>query len=122
VGLVDVCELLQINIIIYILYYLFINYYLQIVEVCSNSGITTRLARNSTQFIFLQKSRVRYPIKLIIFSIHLILPAALGPGVYSACSRNEYQNRRMLFLGSRARPVRRADDLTAICDPIVYPM
>jgi hypothetical protein len=25
------------------------------------------------------------------FSIHLILPAALGPGVYSAINRNEYQ-------------------------------
>jgi hypothetical protein len=24
-----------------------------------------------------------------------------------------------MFLGSRARPVRRADNLTAICDPIV---
>jgi hypothetical protein len=26
-----------------------------------------------------------------IFSIDLILPAALGPGVYSASNRNEYQ-------------------------------
>jgi hypothetical protein len=25
------------------------------------------------------------------FSIYLILPAALGPGVYSAYNRNEYQ-------------------------------
>jgi hypothetical protein len=25
------------------------------------------------------------------FSIYLILPAALGPGVYSASKRNEYQ-------------------------------
>jgi hypothetical protein len=25
------------------------------------------------------------------FSIYLILPAALGPGVYSASNRNEYQ-------------------------------
>jgi hypothetical protein len=27
----------------------------------------------------------------LIFSIHLILPAALGPGVYSASNRNQYQ-------------------------------
>jgi hypothetical protein len=27
-----------------------------------------------------------------------------------------------MFLGSRARPVRRADNLTAICEPIVYTM
>jgi hypothetical protein len=27
----------------------------------------------------------------VIFSIYLILLAALGPGVHSACNRNEYQ-------------------------------
>jgi hypothetical protein len=30
----------------------------------------------------------------LIFSIYLILPAALGPGVYSASNRNEYQKQR----------------------------
>jgi hypothetical protein len=34
-----------------------------------------------------------------MFSIYLILPAALGPGVYSA------SNIKIIFLGSRARPV-----------------
>jgi hypothetical protein len=29
-----------------------------------------------------------------IFSIHLILPAELGPGVYSASNRNEYQKQK----------------------------
>jgi hypothetical protein len=29
-----------------------------------------------------------------IFSIHLILPAILGPGVYSASDRNEYQKQK----------------------------
>jgi hypothetical protein len=29
-----------------------------------------------------------------IFSIYLILPAALGPGVYSASNRNEYQKQK----------------------------
>jgi hypothetical protein len=28
---------------------------------------------------------------IALFSVDLILPAALGPGVYSASSRNEYQ-------------------------------
>jgi hypothetical protein len=28
------------------------------------------------------------------FSIYLILPAALGPGVYSAYNRNEYQKQK----------------------------
>jgi hypothetical protein len=30
----------------------------------------------------------------LIFSIYLILTAALGPGVYSASNRNEYQNNK----------------------------
>jgi hypothetical protein len=48
-----------------------------------------------------------------LFSIYLILPAALGPWVYSASNRNEYGNlKRIMFLGSRARPVRRADRLS----------
>jgi hypothetical protein len=29
-----------------------------------------------------------------IFAIYLILPAALGPGVYSASNRNEYQKQK----------------------------
>jgi hypothetical protein len=29
------------------------------------------------------------------------------------------RNRKIMFLGSRALPVRRADNLTAICEPIV---
>jgi hypothetical protein len=45
------------------------------------------------------------------FSIYLILQAALVPGFYSASNR--------MFLGSRAQPVRRADSLTAICEPII---
>jgi hypothetical protein len=28
------------------------------------------------------------------FSIYLILPAALGPGLYSASNRNKYQKRK----------------------------
>jgi hypothetical protein len=30
----------------------------------------------------------------VIFSIYLIIPAALGPGVYSASNRNEYQKQK----------------------------
>jgi hypothetical protein len=56
------------------------------------------------------------------FSIYLIPPAALGPKVYSASNRIEYQKQKIMFLGSRARPVRKADNLTAICEPIVYTM
>jgi hypothetical protein len=54
-----------------------------------------------------------------IFSIYLILPAAIGPVVYSASNRNAHQKQKTMFLGSRARPVREADNLTAICEPTV---
>jgi hypothetical protein len=55
----------------------------------------------------------------ISFSIYLILPAALGPGIYSASNRNEYWKQKIMLLVSRARPVRSADNLTAICEPNV---
>jgi hypothetical protein len=51
---------------------------------------------------------------------YLILPIALGPGVYSSSDRNEYQkHKKLCFWGVKQRPVRRADNLTAICEPIV---
>jgi hypothetical protein len=50
------------------------------------------------------RSWVRDPIKSLHFSIYLILPAALGPGVYSACIRNDYQ--KIFLLVRRGRRVR----------------
>jgi hypothetical protein len=35
-------------------------------------------------------------------SVYLILLAALGPGVYSASNKNEYQKHKIMFLGSKA--------------------
>jgi hypothetical protein len=52
-----------------------------------------------------------------LFSI--ILPAALGPGVYSASNRNEYRKQKSNVSGSRVRPMRRINNLTAICEPVV---
>jgi hypothetical protein len=52
----------------------------------------------------------------IFFSIYLIHPAALGPGVHSASNENEYQK---MFVESRARPAFKGDTLTAIYGPIV---
>jgi hypothetical protein len=53
------------------------------------------------------------------FSILLILPAALDSGVHSASNKNEYQKQKNNnFLGSRAQPLRKADKLTAISEPI----
>jgi hypothetical protein len=54
------------------------------------------------------------------YMLNLILPAAQRPGVYSASNRNEYQKYKIImFLGSKVRRVRRADNSTAICKPIV---
>jgi hypothetical protein len=55
-----------------------------------------------------------------IFSIYLILPAALGPGVHSASlTEISTRSRKIMYLGSKAWPVRRADNLTAICGPTI---
>jgi hypothetical protein len=55
-----------------------------------------------------------------IFSIYLILSAALGPEVYTQpLTEMSTRSRKIMFLGSKERPVRRADNLTAICEPIV---
>jgi hypothetical protein len=51
----------------------------------------------------------------LIFPIYLILPAALDLGIYSASNRNENQ---ITFLGSKARPARKADNLATIYEPI----
>jgi hypothetical protein len=41
------------------------------------------------------RSRVRDPMKRIsYFSIYLIVPASLGPGLYSASNRHEYQKQK----------------------------
>jgi hypothetical protein len=49
------------------------------------------------------------------FWIYLILPAALGPGLYSASNRNEYQKQTNNVSGCKTRPARTADNPTAIC-------
>jgi hypothetical protein len=76
-----------------------------------------------------------------VLSIYLIFLAALGPGVYSVSNRNECQKQKLAVTSptsggrsvgvvrsttqatefssvfrERARPVRRADNLTAICE------
>jgi hypothetical protein len=63
------------------------------------------------------RSRVRFPVRSLDFSVDVILPAPLyDPGVDSASNRNEYQESSW---GGKGRPARKADNLTAICEPIV---
>jgi hypothetical protein len=50
------------------------------------------------------------------FSIDLILEPHYDPQVGSVSNRNEYQE----SFGRKGRPLRKADNLTAICEPTVY--
>jgi hypothetical protein len=53
------------------------------------------------------------------FLIYLILPAALGPGIYSASNRNEYwKHKNKMLLGSKVQLVHGADSLNAVYEPI----
>jgi hypothetical protein len=58
-------------------------------------------------------------VNAIFFSIYLILPVALGPGIYSASNRNEYQKQKKCFWGVERGRCLRLDNLTAIGEPIV---
>jgi hypothetical protein len=51
------------------------------------------------------------------FSIYLILPATLSPGVHSAS--NSKTVKKKMFLGSGVWPVHRADNLNAVCEQTV---
>jgi hypothetical protein len=53
------------------------------------------------------------------FSNYLTLPTSLGQGFTQPVTEISTTSRKIMFLESRARPVRRADNLTAICEPIV---
>jgi hypothetical protein len=53
-----------------------------------------------------------------MFSIYLILPAAIGPGVYSFSNRNEYQKEKNNVSGKQSA-AGTYDNLTAICEPTV---
>jgi hypothetical protein len=66
------------------------------------------------------RSRFRFQMRLIHFSIDLTLPAALWPWVDSASNRNEYQESSWGVKGGWQ--VRKAVNLTAICESVVYKM
>jgi hypothetical protein len=55
-----------------------------------------------------------------IFSIDLIFQPHYGLGVGLASNRNEYQESSWEWGEVKGRPMRRADNLAAICEPIVY--
>jgi hypothetical protein len=58
------------------------------------------------------RSRVRFPMSSLDFSIDLILPAlGLTQPVTEMSTRN--------LPGGKGRPARKYDDITAICEPIV---
>jgi hypothetical protein len=58
-------------------------------------------------------------VNAFFFLIYLIVPAALGLGFNQPLTETSTRSRIIMLLGSRVRPVLRADNLTAICEPIV---
>jgi hypothetical protein len=66
------------------------------------------------------RSRASRPNEAITICLNLAnLSSRADPGVYSAWKENEYQKQKKKFLGSRARPAHKSDNLTTICVPIV---
>jgi hypothetical protein len=53
---------------------------------------------------------------------NILIPSALGSGVYSLSVRNEIQKQKKILLGITSRPARKAYSLIATCDPIVKTM
>jgi hypothetical protein len=71
-------------------------------------------------------SKLAYRILVILIAnervkkkIYLIHPAVQALESTQLLTEMSTRSRKLMFLGSKARPVRRADNLTAICEPIV---
>jgi hypothetical protein len=58
------------------------------------------------------RARVRFPMRYLDFSINLILPAALWTQPLTEMSTRDLP-------GGKGCPALKADNLTAICEPIV---
>jgi hypothetical protein len=64
-------------------------------------------------------SRVRDPIKRMNFFFSLPNPSSRALEFTHSITEMIPRNRKIMFLGSKARPVSRTDNLTAICEPTV---
>jgi hypothetical protein len=61
--------------------------------------------------------------EFFFLSIYLILPAALGPGgLLKSLTEMNTRNRKIMFLRSKKLLAHKADNLTAICELVVYTM
>jgi hypothetical protein len=62
-----------------------------------------------------ERSRVRFPMRSLDFSIDLILPAAVAVGSIQPLTEMSTSN----LSGGKGRSARGADNLTAICESII---
>jgi hypothetical protein len=67
------------------------------------------------------RSRVRVPLRLLNFFFSLYNPSSrtMALGFIQPLTEMSTRNRIIMFLGSKVRRVRRADNLTTICEPSV---
>jgi hypothetical protein len=94
---------------------------------CQKERLEARKKRSNIGFSWIKETPrfqllTEEEIASVIF-FYLFLSAKRNPssctmtiGVYSASNRNEYQK---IFLGSKARPACKADNITGIYEPIV---
>jgi hypothetical protein len=90
--------------------------YLYIISNDKNTGILNLATRIPNRALLARRSRVLFPMSSLDFSVDIILPAALWPWdrlrlLTEISTRN--------LPGGKARPAPKADNLTAICEPIV---
>jgi hypothetical protein len=78
--------------------------------------LTSFLIRYSILTQLSSRIRIRKVAGLYFSSDLILVQSHYGPGVNPASNRNEYQESS---LGKKGRPAREAENLTAICEPIV---
>jgi hypothetical protein len=85
-------------------------------SLCLFNGVVRGSVVGSGTMLQTERSPVRVPDD-VDFSIYLILPAARTMALGSTQPLTEMSTRN--FPGGKGRPSRRADNLTAICEPNV---
>jgi hypothetical protein len=82
----------------------------------SETSVITRATRRNIPEDYIPHSNRRENLKSYIFQCACFFRPHYGPEVYAASNRKEYKK---IFLGGKARPAHKADNLTDVCEPTV---